>query len=58
MEVFSHQKQERLFCGVLIKFVFKVKKAIFLLTNTMSKICKKQVKLLQNSFQCVILFIQ
>ena len=34
------EKQERLFCGVLIKIAFEVKKTIFLLTNPMSKICK------------------
>ena len=55
---FSNRKQERVFCTFLLKIAFWVKKAIFLLTISMSKICKKLVKLLQNNSQYVILFIQ
>ena len=55
---FNNRKQERAFCIFLPKIEFWVKKANFLLTIAMSKICKKLVKLLQNNSQYVILFIQ
>ena len=43
--------QERPFCVVVIKIHFSIKKCIFLLTNAMSKISKKFVKLLQNQMK-------
>lgn len=55
---FFMQKQERMFCEVLPKFAFNDKISIFLLTNPMSKIYKKQLELLQNKWEYVILFIQ
>ena len=55
---FRYRKYEHAFCAILLKIIFLVKKAIFLLTISMSKICKKLVKLLQNNSYYVILFIQ
>ena len=45
------RRQERPFCIVVIKIPFSRKKCNFLLTNAMSKISKKFVKLLQNQIK-------
>lgn len=58
MTKFLGQKQEHTFCEVLPKFTFCSKISDFLLTNSKSKIYKKQTELLQNKREYVILFVQ